>query len=762
MCKRIFPVVVILGLSLLFLPASVLAEEAVAASTTAVESTSVEQLQTKMNFVWVMVAAALVFIMQAGFMCVESGLSRAKNSINVAIKNMADLLIAVSAFALVGFGLMFGVSQSGLFGTSDFLADFGNDPWLPLFFVFQAVFCGTAATIDSGAVAERTRFVSYLFISAFVSAIIYPIFGHWAWGSFVHSDSPGWLESMGFIDFAGSSVVHSVGGWVALAGVICIGARHGKFDENGKPVKLQAHNLPLVYLGTFILFFGWFGFNCGSTLEATTDIAPIALTTIISACFAGLSASALSWIFSDEKLPQAEMIANGVLGGLVGITAGCAHLSPQSAILVGLMAGVLVYAGSVFLERVLKLDDVVGAIPVHGVCGAWGTVAVGLFITPEKLAETGLTWGNLILVQCLGVLACFVWAFTTAFLFIQVLKLFFKVRVSEEHERLGLNVAEHGASSSLLDLAHGMQRAVTASEYSPDLKVAVENGTEAAGLAICFNELVDTICLEQIQTRNAMTKLREQRDAISVGLERYRTTVKENIADIDEQNSMIQNVLEDTTERTTTLVTAVQGMSTRIDGLVESLRVAAKHSQDAKERAVDGREGSDASLEVVAKLDESSREIEQVIHLIRDIAEQTNLLALNATIEAARAGEAGKGFTVVATEVKELAKQSADSTTQIDNFVSTIQSDTESVSKTIDYAVSSVKAVESLNTDVCASIDLAVDEHKEAAATLHTFGENVTELVDDVVNALSKIRDSARRTTERVQSSYDDLSRLMA
>ncbi|MCH8290104.1 ammonium transporter, partial [Candidatus Poribacteria bacterium] len=221
-----------------------------------------------MDYIWVLIAATLVFLMQAGFMCLESGMARAKNSINVAIKNMADFVLSVVGFWMVGFGLMFGISQSGLFGTSEFLINIGENPWRAIFFVFQGVFCGTAATIDSGAIAERTRFGTYLFVSFITSCLIYPIFGHWVWGSFLNGETPGWLEARGFIDFAGSTVVHSVGGWVALAGVIVIGPRLGKFAEDGTPRKIPAHNLPLVYLGTFILFFGWFGFNCGSTLAA--------------------------------------------------------------------------------------------------------------------------------------------------------------------------------------------------------------------------------------------------------------------------------------------------------------------------------------------------------------------------------------------------------------------------------------------------------------------------------------------------------------
>ena len=213
--------------------------------------------------------------------------------------------------------------------------------WVARFFLFQAVFCGTAATIDSGVVAQRTRFSTYLVISLFTSAIIYPIFGHWAWGSFLHGGDPGWLEARGFIDFAGSSVVHSVGGWVALAGLIVISPRIGRFNDDGTPNKIHPHNLPLVYLGTFILFFGRFGFNCGSTLAATTDIAAIGANTQLAACLGGITNSAVSWV-SESKRPEAEMIANGVLGGLVGITAGCASVDAVGAATIGVISGLVV------------------------------------------------------------------------------------------------------------------------------------------------------------------------------------------------------------------------------------------------------------------------------------------------------------------------------------------------------------------------------------------------------------------------------------
>ena len=285
---------------------------------------------------------------------------------------------------------------------------------------------GTAATIDSGAVCERAKLKQYILLSFILTIFIYPVFGHWAWGSFLHGSDPasggaGWLEARGFKDFAGSSVVHSVGGWMALAGVIVVGPRLEKFEidpQTGKKLKarkIQPGDMRFVFLGTFILFFGWFGFNCGSTLAATPDIAGIALNTTLSACFGCVVSSGLSWIFHPEKKIEGEMIANGVLAGLVGITAGCAYVDTAGAAIIGAVSGFIVYYVTILLERVLKLDDVVGAVPVHGFCGAWGTLAVGLFIRDDML--DGMTRMDQIGVQALGVVSCFLWAFGLGLLF---------------------------------------------------------------------------------------------------------------------------------------------------------------------------------------------------------------------------------------------------------------------------------------------------------------------------------------------------------
>ncbi|MEJ2494197.1 MAG: ammonium transporter [Ignavibacteriaceae bacterium] len=403
------------------------------------QGTSVEakiaDVQTNADYVWTLVAAFLVFFMQAGFAMVEAGLTRSKNTVNILMKNLMDFSVGSLAFWAIGFGIMFGVTN-GIFGTTGFFfSDFSldGDPWVFAFWMFQVVFAATAATIVSGAMAERTKFVGYLVYSAVVSAIIYPIFGSWAWGSLFHGN--GWLEGLGFIDFAGSSVVHSVGGWAALAGAIVLGPRIGKYTKDGKPRAIPGHNLTLAALGTFILWFGWFGFNPGSTTAANTDIALIAVNTNLAAAAGAVAAMFTAWIIF--KKPEATMTFNGALAGLVAITAPCANVSPLSAVILGLVAGILVVLSVIFFDKVLKVDDPVGAISVHGVCGAWGTLAAGLFDI------NGFSW-SVVGVQALGILTCFAWAFTTAFILFKIIQKTIGLRVKPEEELEGLDIGEHG------------------------------------------------------------------------------------------------------------------------------------------------------------------------------------------------------------------------------------------------------------------------------------------------------------------------------
>ncbi len=395
-----------------------------------------DTVQTHLNYVWTLVAAFLVFFMQAGFAMVEAGFTRAKNVCNILMKNFMDFGMGALAFFFVGFGLMFGLSN-GWIGTSGFmLRDFAvdGDPWVYAFFMFQVVFAATAATIVSGAVAERMKFSVYLVFSALMTAIVYPVFGSWAWGSLYKGS--GWLEGLGFIDFAGSTVVHSVGGWAALAGAIVVGPRIGKY-KNGKPQAIPGHSIPLAALGVLILFFGWFGFNPGSTTTGDTSIALIAVTTALAGAAGLVSTIYYTWVRFGK--PDVGMTLNGCLAGLVGITAGCANVSPLSAIVIGLVAGVLVTESVVFFDRV-GVDDPVGAVSVHGVCGAWGTLAAGLF------NSAGFSWG-VVGVQVLGIVVAFVWAFGSSFMLFQILKAVMGVRLSPEEELTGCDLSEHGLSA---------------------------------------------------------------------------------------------------------------------------------------------------------------------------------------------------------------------------------------------------------------------------------------------------------------------------
>jgi ammonium transporter, Amt family len=412
--------------------------EAAAATATVSEQT---------GWLWTCLAAFLVFFMQAGFALVEAGFTRAKNCVNIIMKNLLDFSVGSVTFWMFGFGLMFGASSTGWFGTTDFfvdgMVDGKSSNWEYAFLIFQTVFAATAATIVSGAMAERTKFTSYLVYSALITAVVYPISGSWAWGSLYNGE--GWLEKFGFIDFAGSTVVHSVGGWAALAGAIVIGPRIGKFHKDGTVTPIMGHSMPLAALGVFILWLGWFGFNPGSTTSLDDgSFARVAVTTNLSAVGGVLSAMATSWVLF--KKPDVSFALNGALAGLVSITAACYDVGPGSALIIGLIGGVLCVLSVLMFDR-LRIDDPVGAVSVHGVCGAWGTLSAGLFAHEAINGNSGLFFGggfDILKVQLMGVVAYFVWAFGASLLIFLGLKYTIGLRVPEEEEIAGLDATEHG------------------------------------------------------------------------------------------------------------------------------------------------------------------------------------------------------------------------------------------------------------------------------------------------------------------------------
>ncbi len=410
---------------------------------------AIEMVQTNANILWTLLAACLVFWMQAGFAFVESGFTRAKSAAHIMMKNMLDMSLGALGYWALGFGLMFGASTAIYVGGDHFFLSPDNGTadgqWEYTFWMFQVVFAATAATIVSGAMAERTKFRGYLIYSVVISALIYPVFGHWAWGTLLLSDQSGaWLANMGFLDFAGSTVVHSVGAWAALAGAIVVGPRIGKFDSKGRPRPIPGHSMTMAALGVFILFLGWFGFNAGSTTTADGAIARIAVNTFLAACSGAVAAMIVSWRKFEK--PDIGMTLNGVLAGLVGITAPCDIVTPLGAIVVGLVAGCIVVCGVLFFDR-MKVDDPVGAISVHGLCGVWGTLACALLNEALFTGDPEYSLIGQLGIQLTGIVACFVWTFGTAFILFKILKATVGLRVSEEEERAGLDYSEHGSSA---------------------------------------------------------------------------------------------------------------------------------------------------------------------------------------------------------------------------------------------------------------------------------------------------------------------------
>ena len=402
------------------------------------------------NTIWVLLGAALVFFMQAGFAMVETGFTRAKNAGNIIMKNLMDFAIGTPLFWLTGFGIMFGGAGAFIGGfdplvRGDYSGILPAGVPLPAYLIFQTVFCATAATIVSGAMAERTKFISYCIYSAVISAVVYPVSGHWIWGG-------GWLAQMGFHDFAGSTAVHMCGGAAALIGARVLGPRMGKYTEDGKPNAILGHSLTLGALGVFILWFCWFGCNGCSTVAMDSDAAVysagnIFVTTNLAAATATVATMIITWL--RYRKPDISMTLNGSLAGLVAITAGCDMVSPAGAFFIGLIAAFVVVFGIEFIDKVCKIDDPVGAIGVHGMCGAAGTLLTGVFAVDGGLAYGG--GFSFLGIQLLGVVSVILWVSVTMIITFRVLKHTIGLRASEEEETKGLDVTEHNLASSYAD-----------------------------------------------------------------------------------------------------------------------------------------------------------------------------------------------------------------------------------------------------------------------------------------------------------------------
>ena len=468
-------------------------------------------MYSSVDTIWVLLGAALVFFMQAGFAMVETGFTRAKNAGNIIMKNLMDFACGSLIFWIFGFGIMFAGSGKFIGGLDFFIqGDYGVEGGYPswAFVIFQTVFCATAATIVSGAMAERTKFKSYLAYSIVISALIYPISGHWIWGG-------GWLSQLGFIDFAGSTAVHMVGGVAALVGAKILGPRIGKIDKDGNVKAIPGHNITLGSLGVFILWFCWFGFNGCSTVSMTGDdsiilAGSVFVTTNIAAAAATVTTMIFTWV--KYKKPDVSMTLNGSLAGLVAITAGCAVVNPVGACIIGIIAGIVVVVAIEFVDQKLKIDDPVGAIGVHGVCGALGTILTGVFAV-----DGGLVYGGgftLLGVQCLGVIAVIGWVVATTTVLFKVIDSTLGLRVTEEEEIVGLDKLEHGLTNAYADFAKAstVKKLKTVQEkVSVDRAVPVQLVSNSSDSSVTASD----IKLTKIEIITNEDKFKDLKDALS-------------------------------------------------------------------------------------------------------------------------------------------------------------------------------------------------------------------------------------------------------
>lgn len=719
----------------------------------------VAQQQINSNHIWTMTAAAMVLFMQAGFLFLEAGMSRSKSSINVAQKNICDFLLSVSVFYLFGFGLMFGTSWNGFVGGDNFMPA-ALEEWGYTFFVFQAVFVATAATILSGAVAERMKYAAYIVIAIVIAAVIYPVFGHWAWGNLLDGSNPAYLADKGFIDFAGSTVVHSVGAWAGLAGIIVLGARVGKFDKDGKPLPLPGHSYVLATAGAIILWFGWIGFNGGSTTTGDPGFAPIVANTILAAAFGGTASLIIGACVDEKKLPSRPI--NGSLAGLVGITAGCDAVGLTGAVAIGTACGVMVVASEYVIERGLKLDDVVGAVSVHGTCGALGTVLLAFFALPEKLvAETRMEQA---LIQLEGVGLAFIWTFGIAYAVFKLLDMTVGIRVSREDETLGLNTVEHG-----ITLGTGVlqQEIVTITKNGVNLahRLDTTTGDEAAEIAMLFNPLLK-------QVHDLVGQIRQNANNIQKGARELGDLSHQSQADATDAAQSAQSVhsglvrASENAHENGTSIAAIRTKSNEINAdaesmadeisvvadsirrLVEGILLVSQKTEETNSITADAEKLSLTAETQMKDLTHAAAEIHHVIHMIKSISDQINMLALNAHVEAARAGETGKGFKVVAEQVRELAAETAVASERIGHRVKEIQDQASSAEGIVGDVRRLMDQIHSAVSDIFGAVEGQRSEANEIGGLVSTTTQRAQQ-VSDATRDVSQETENLSQKTEQ-------------
>lgn len=778
----------------------------------------IEAEKTSLDYSWLIIAGILVAAMQIGFLFVEAGMVRSKNSINVAMKNLVDFVLSTLCFALVGFSLMFGTTQSGIIGwdSSLTLANFTDLPTQSFFF-FQVMFCGTASTIVSGAVAERMRFGAYLACTVLLASFVYPIVGHWAWGSLLVGTGQGWLEAIGFIDFAGSTVVHVVGGVAAFAMILALGPRIGRFATDGTPVRIQGHSPILTVGGVLILWIGWFGFNAGGTTAGSDDFGQALMNTLMAGAAGGAAGLLLGrakdgYYFYDRA-------TNGVVAGLVAITAGCVASSEFGAIWTGALGAIAAILGQDWLERRWKLDDAVGAVSVHAIAGAVGTLCVAYAAPLEHLAHDRLTQLG---VQATGVAAIGGFTFLALIPFAMLARATNFLRVTAEDEISGLNEAEHRTRLGTADLQAVLMKLIKG-DSGFDSRVSIEQGGESEDLAATFNDFLEKLETEQhnqeekLKATHAKAELeytRRERAEIERAIaeeQRLREDARAASRRAAQMESVLNSFDQTIAQAVDTLLNASNALGSTADilsndaedtersaesaslnakdVLASSTTVAAATNQlsctvrdiatqvnTMRQVAIETAETGKSSEQLFTSLNDSPRQISSIVDFIQSVAKQTNLLALNASIEAARAGESGSGFAVVAAQVKDLARQTGDAANNVQKWIDDV---TQAINHSIIAMTSVAGSIEKTETAAISVAEIIneqanatqeINQHANQTAKIsENFSDQMNDLsstarstkasVDDVRQASARLGDMARNLSDSLNSEFDQFKK---
>ncbi len=729
--------------------------------------------------VWLGIACALVAGMQIGFLFLEAGFVRSKNSINVSMKNLADFAIAVLSFHVLGAAIMFGAGY-GVAGFDTSLIAFSGSGEVTLFLLFQALFCGTAATIVSGAVAERLKFNSYLLLTLPLTLLIYPMVGHWAWaGALPGGSGQGWLEALGFFDFAGSSVVHVTGGAAALAILLVVGPRHGRFDQSEDQMRaIHGHSPILAGGGALILLVGWLGFNSG-TLEPGSDAFAKALSNTLYAGSAGCLAAGF-YAFTREGFYRADRMVNGMLVGLVAITASAPYAYSAGALGVGAFAGLGSVVFADWMEGRRRVDDAVYAVSVHGFGGVVGTLAVPFVVPAYSLSNPFLLQLG---VQVMGVVAIATFTFVTMGYAAHLMHSRGALRVSLDDERRGLNLAEHNAMLGSAQLTKTLEQ-INSGASDLSTRIDVDPFEEGGDIAEALNAFLDRVEAaerlaaeqlreEQRETATLARRERERADESEAMLQQFQMEFASLVEQLKSQARELSDgsealshrsaqsgeLVDEASHQAESTAAMADQMAQGASLLAQTLELVGQRVESAHQAAENADAASEKGSEIAGTLESSTREIGKLIALIEAISDKTKMLALNARIEAARAGEAGKGFAVVSTEVGDLARQTEDATRDIARIVG-------SLTQLIGSSIAQFRAIDtSMETvrDIAADAARAVADQRATSAELESLITGARERVLASGRAVARVSENFAEVTptiDRIGASSNELETL--